>query len=259
MPGTRLLKSHRRQLDRAGRPQDLTVQIVYDADNVYFGFVVTDEYHENAANSAWNGDSVQFMIASADRTAQVALYNYALGGIEGALGERDRHARGRARVEPKRSSAANTTTKRTTYEIKLPKASLGLTDLTADAQFGLGMAINDGDRADAGPKGLGRVGCALDRFWQNAVGNRSDDAGHAANDIEPGKEIYTAVPHPQSDRPGWQPLGVDGSSGARRSRSSSIPKGSGTTALGNLRLVRRVQRRNLDRTGRSNLGGADRL
>src|SRR5688572_14392240 len=37
-------------------PDDHTsaVQVVYDVDNVYFGFVVTDEYHENAANSAWN-------------------------------------------------------------------------------------------------------------------------------------------------------------------------------------------------------------
>src|SRR4051794_36080804 len=70
-------------------PDDQTsaVQIVYDADNVYFGFVVTDDYHENAANSAWNGDSIQLMIASADRTAQVALYNYALGGVEGAIGD----------------------------------------------------------------------------------------------------------------------------------------------------------------------------
>ena len=35
-------------------PDDQTsaVQIVYDAENVYFGFVVTDDYHENAANSA---------------------------------------------------------------------------------------------------------------------------------------------------------------------------------------------------------------
>src|SRR5688572_750498 len=56
-------------------PDDHTsaVQIVYDADNVYFGFVVTDEYHENAANSAWNGDSVQLMIANSNRTTQVAL------------------------------------------------------------------------------------------------------------------------------------------------------------------------------------------
>src|SRR4030095_7154193 len=69
-------------------PDDQTsaVQVIYDADNVYFGFVVTDDYHENAANSAWNGDSIQLMIASADRTTQVALYNYALGGIEGSCG-----------------------------------------------------------------------------------------------------------------------------------------------------------------------------
>ncbi|MCK6500719.1 MAG: hypothetical protein L6Q38_14680, partial [Nitrospira sp.] len=70
-------------------PDDHTsaVQIVYDDNNVYFGFVVTDEYHENAANSAWNGDSVQLMIANSTRDAQVALYNYAQGGTEEELGE----------------------------------------------------------------------------------------------------------------------------------------------------------------------------
>src|SRR5712671_1825529 len=69
-------------------PDDQTsaVQIVYDADNVYFGFVVTDNYHENISGNAWDGDSIQLMIASADRTAQVALYNYALGGYENATG-----------------------------------------------------------------------------------------------------------------------------------------------------------------------------
>src|SRR5437870_2714831 len=69
-------------------PDDQTsaVQIVYDADNVYFGFVVTDDYHENSANSAWNGDSIQLMIADAYRTNQVALYNYALGGDDTNLG-----------------------------------------------------------------------------------------------------------------------------------------------------------------------------
>src|SRR6266498_1188105 len=69
-------------------PDDQTsaVEVVWDADNVYLGIVVTDDYHENAANSAWNGDSVQLMIADATRSAQVALYNYALGGVEGNLG-----------------------------------------------------------------------------------------------------------------------------------------------------------------------------
>src|SRR5437867_2674391 len=51
-------------------PDDQTsaVQVVWDVDNVYLGFVVTDDYHENAANSAWNGDSVQLMIANAARS-----------------------------------------------------------------------------------------------------------------------------------------------------------------------------------------------
>src|SRR5580765_6432776 len=122
-------------------PDDQTsaVQVVYDSENVYFGFVVTDDYHENAANSAWNGDSVQLMIASADRTAQVALYNYALGGTENALGSTIvMHEAGPGGTEA--VVTRNIATKRTTYEIKLPKASLGLTTLGAGTQFGLGMA-----------------------------------------------------------------------------------------------------------------------
>src|SRR2546428_8701529 len=69
-------------------PDDQTsaVQIVYDADNVYFGFVVTDDYHENISRNAWNGDSIQLMIADAARTNIVALYNYSLGGYEDATG-----------------------------------------------------------------------------------------------------------------------------------------------------------------------------
>lgn len=140
-------------------PDDHTsaVQVVYDVDNVYFGFVVTDEYHENSANSAWNGDSVQLMIANAARNAQVALYNYALGGIEGELAEVIvMHEAGPGGTEA--VVTRNATTKKTIYEIKLPAASLGLTTLTAGTQFGLGMAINDGDEATPGQRGWGGLG-----------------------------------------------------------------------------------------------------
>src|SRR6266576_1517345 len=123
-------------------PDDQTsaVQITYDADNVYLGVVVTDDYHENSANSAWNGDSIQLMIADADRTTQVALYNYALGGVETNLGTTivmEEAGPGGTTAVVNR----NTNTHRTTYEIKLPKASLGLTELTNGTRFGLGMAI----------------------------------------------------------------------------------------------------------------------
>src|SRR5438093_1618434 len=141
-------------------PDDQTsaVQVAWDADNVYFGFVVTDDYHENTSGNAWNGDSVQLMIANAARSAQVALYNYSLGGYEDTTGKLVvtdgvivNHEAG-----PGGDAACNCPTdamvtrdsagKKTIYEIKLPAASLGLTaPLQAGVQFGLGMAINDGD------------------------------------------------------------------------------------------------------------------
>jgi hypothetical protein len=144
-------------------PDDQTsaVQVVWDVDNVYFGFVVTDDYHENAANSAWNGDSIQLMVANAARTAEVALYNYALGGIEGAIGEVIVEHQ-RPVPPPGITEAAitrNATTKRTIYEIKLPASAVGLTPpLQAGMQFGLGMAINDGDELAPGQGGWGGLG-----------------------------------------------------------------------------------------------------
>ncbi len=134
-----------------------SLQVVFDDNNVYVGLVVTDEYHENAANSAWNGDSVQLMIANASRDAQVALYNYALGGVEGALGNVIiMHEAGPGGTDAK--ITRNSETNRTTYEIMLPKASLGLDELNFGVQFGLGMAINDGDEATPGQKGWGGLG-----------------------------------------------------------------------------------------------------
>ena len=141
-------------------PDDQTsaVQIAYDADNVYFGFVVTDDYHENAANSAWNGDSVQLMIANGDRSAQVALYNYALGGTDnagyGATIVMHEAGPGGTTAVVTRDPAA----KKTYYEIQLPASSLGLTELTPGTKFGLGMAINDGDELTPGQRGWGGLG-----------------------------------------------------------------------------------------------------
>src|SRR5688572_30693334 len=183
-------------------PDDQTsaVQIVYDADNVYFGFVVTDDYHENSANSAWNGDSIQLMIASADRTTEFALYNYALGGIETALGEIIvNHERGGA-ADP--GCGCDTTAvvkrdvanKRTTYEIKLPKAAVGLTSLKGGPQFGLGMAINDGDAGAGqnGQRGWGGLGAHAIVFGKTPSETAQITLAKG-NDIEPGKEYYTAL------------------------------------------------------------------
>ena len=147
-------------------PDDQTsaVQILYDSNNVYFAFVVTDDYHENSANSPWNGDSVQLMIANAARTVQVALYNYALGGVEGATGDVIiQHEAGpptnpECNCDTEAVVTRNSTTKKTIYEIRLPAAAVGLTNLSAGTKFGLGMAINDGDQDTPGQKGWGGLG-----------------------------------------------------------------------------------------------------
>ena len=215
-------------------PDDQTsaVQVMYDDDNVYFGFTVTDEYHENSAGSAWNGDSVQLMIANEGRDVQVALYNYALGGIESELGEvivmHEAGPAAGADVPPTEAVIKrNTETKRTIYEIKLPKETLALEALTGGVRFGLGMAINDGDEDTPGQKGWGGLG-AHSIVFGKTPGETALVTLAISNDIEPGKEHYTANPAPgaivlDGELDDWK--GVPVLSDPR----FSIPKGSART------------------------------
>jgi hypothetical protein len=141
-------------------PDDHSVsfQIQYDQNNVYLGVTVTDDYHEHSSATSWNGDAVQIMIADPTRSAQIALYNYGLGGIEGALGSViiDHEA------GPGGTDAAitrNAITHLTTYEIMLPKESMGFFDaLTVGMQLGLGVCVNDGDQANPGQAGWSGLG-----------------------------------------------------------------------------------------------------
>jgi hypothetical protein len=99
------------------------------------------------------------MIASSDRQQQVALYNYALGGVDGNLGDVIvMHEAGPGGTEA--VVTRDTAAKKTYYEIKLPAAAIGKTALTLGTQFGLGMAINDGDNGSGqnGQKGWGGLG-----------------------------------------------------------------------------------------------------
>ena len=137
--------------------QSSIFKILFDQLNVYVGVIVTDEYHEHAVATSWDGDAVQLMIADPTRNLQVALYNYALGGVEGALlSTIIDHEAGPGGTDAVVSR--NATTRQTTYEIMLPKSSLGIDDLTPGVQFGLSMAINDGDETTPGQKGWSGLG-----------------------------------------------------------------------------------------------------
>src|SRR4051812_39998270 len=121
-------------------PDDQTsaVQVAWDVDNVYLGFVVTDDYHENVSGNAWNGDSVQIMIANGARNAQVALYNFALLGYEDDQGNFVDQGGVTVQLEagapgqpspgtPEAMIKRDHANHKTIYEIKFPVDSLGMT------------------------------------------------------------------------------------------------------------------------------------
>ncbi len=87
----------------------------------------------------------------------VGLYNDALGGVEDPLGNvLINHEAGPGGTDA--IVTRNSNSKTTTYEIQFPKESLGLVELTNGLQFGLGIAINDGDESTPGQKGWGGLG-----------------------------------------------------------------------------------------------------
>ena len=124
--------------------------IAWDTDNLYIGVLVTDDYHEHAAAAAWNGDALQLLFADDARAAVTHLYNYALGGIEGALTD--------VIINDERGPGGTTpvivrTGSNTVYEIKIPASALNLTNFQAGMKIGLGLCVNDGDEATPGQKG----------------------------------------------------------------------------------------------------------
>jgi hypothetical protein len=135
-------------------PEDYTAAfaITWDVDNLYIGMLVTDDYHEDMANSAWNGDSLQVVFANASRDIYTQYYNYALGGEEGALGDlvkEDQRGPGGAEFAVVRNAAK----KETYYEIRFPASSLEAAKFEAGMQIGLGLCANDGDEDTPGQKG----------------------------------------------------------------------------------------------------------
>ena len=62
--------------------QSVFIEVIWDPLNLYISAIVVDDFHENGANSPWNGDSLQMMVADATRESQIGLYNVALNGVE---------------------------------------------------------------------------------------------------------------------------------------------------------------------------------
>lgn len=130
--------------------------IVWDEDAVYLALSVTDDDHENAANSGWNGDSLQIAIVpSGIREAGQPhiLINFALGG-NGNIVVHNEKLQGNPNVLPDQAIVVrNEDENETYYEIELLAENLGQNSFEEDYEFGLGLCVNDGDDDAPGQKG----------------------------------------------------------------------------------------------------------
>jgi len=134
-------------------PEDQTVSFAFawDADNLYLGVVVTDDYHQNN-NSGWNGDAIQILFANDLRDTVSYLYNYALNGKEDALSDIViNHEKGPGGTEA--AITRDTVNKKTYYEIKFPASSLEVAKFVTGQKINVALCVNDGDEETPGQKG----------------------------------------------------------------------------------------------------------
>jgi hypothetical protein len=187
-------------------PDDHTTAfaMVWDEQNLYVGLRVTDDYHENSAHSAWNGDALQVAFANSTRDTITHLYDYALGGAEDSLGDLivlNEQGPGGTGASIRRDIVA----KQTYYEIKFPASSLDLPKFEAGMQLGIGLCVNDGDRDAPGQKGWSGWGVHALVFGKTAeeTGLVTLDGGTAASlEYKSEPANYITVDGNLSDWPG---------------------------------------------------------
>ena len=131
--------------------------IVWDEDAVYIAVSVTDDEHNNAANSGWNGDSIQFSFVpngmreegqanilinvALGNNGNIVIHNETLHGNPGLNADQVAIVRNEEETE-------------TYYEVQIKPDNIGQNQFEEDYEFGLGICVNDGDNgAQAGQKG----------------------------------------------------------------------------------------------------------
>lgn len=141
--------------------QETCFAIFWEPDAVYIGISVTDDEHEHAAAAVHAGDSTQLsFIPSGEREEgqQNILYNIALDDTAKAILLLNETIHGNEAIVAGEDVAIvrNEDEKETYYEIRITPENLGLKDPFSEGyEFGLGICVNDGDKAagQGGQKG----------------------------------------------------------------------------------------------------------
>ena len=154
--------------------------IAWDADAVYLALSVTDDEHEHAAGAAWNGDGAQLALEpTGTREAGLPLFLYNIGlddKGENVLLQNERTNGSPGLAAEDAAIVRDEGAKKTYYEFRFSAAELQIEgdQFSAGAKLGLGICVNDGDKAEgqAGQKGW-------DGWYPHAVvyGKNSEKTG----------------------------------------------------------------------------------
>ncbi|MDE0084844.1 MAG: hypothetical protein OXU23_03965 [Candidatus Poribacteria bacterium] len=142
--------------------QTVCFMIAWNPDAAYLALSVTDDEHQNSG-AAWNGDAAQLAFEpTGKRTGGLALflYNVALDNNAEKLILHNERTNGQPGLEAERDFAItrDESAKKTYYEFKFTPANFGLDiELSEGIEIGLGICVNDGDKAagQGGQKGWG--------------------------------------------------------------------------------------------------------
>lgn len=126
--------------------QLVSVAFAWDPDYLYIYISVVDDEHQNSG-SGWNGDGAQIVFADGARTAHTQLYNYALNDSQDGIIIDNEAAAGDGLADDDVVVTRDDGAKITFYEARFTPEALGLPALGANTPIGIGICVNDGDKA----------------------------------------------------------------------------------------------------------------
>ncbi len=141
--------------------QTVCFMIAWNPDAAYLALSVTDDEHQNGG-AAWNGDAAQIAFEpTGKRTGGLALflYNVALDDNAENLILHNERTNGQPGLVSGEDFAItrDDDAKKTYYELRFTPANFGVDSFSEGIEVGLGICVNDGDKAagQGGQKGWG--------------------------------------------------------------------------------------------------------
>lgn len=133
-------------------PTDHTTSLAFawDVGNLYVLATVLDDEHIHTGgggyNFVWDGDSMQMLFTDAAQTEVISMYNVALYDDRTMHIQHEQHpSTDTVGLEMELAIVRDDAMHLTTYEVRIPAQMIGFAAFKEGAEFGIAVAVNDGD------------------------------------------------------------------------------------------------------------------